>query len=607
MNDDQRDIEFGRPVPPPRPPAEPPPEPPTGPYPALSGTGAWARPALPPAGEPVAFGDPGSTGVPQEHFPAGESAFGDPGVRVPQEAPPAGETFFGDPGHDDPFGDPQGPSPERTGADGGPVPGRRSRRAARREPAFGGVLQAVGRFAAHRYGTAALILLAAASLYGVAEITRPGPAPAHRGGVVPVEAAVAVCPDAAKAEITVASTGRGDGEAVVRDPVGKVLTTLDAPGTAWTSTRAQTAKRKGPLVVDASGAHAAGLAAVQTTEDRRGLSGARCAAPGTDHWFVTPGPGEGDVELHLANADDVPATVDVHAISDQGSLATTDGKSLEVPGQAARVVRIGRGPDGLGSVAAGTGVIALRVTATTGRVAAAVRTDLGSRGADWVPASAGPARALVLPGVPPGGGRRTLYVGAPGEADARVRIKVVTEDGVFAPEGQDTLEVPADTVMSLDLETSLGGRAAAVVLTSGRELVAGLQAGGEEVSYGAAAAPLGEGSTVAGSQKGSTLLLTAPEAAAVVRVTPLDKAGPGTAQEVRLAAGRTVEVPVDAAAVRVEPLAGSGPVYGARFRVVKSGRSRTATLLVLGPDPASVRLPAVGGSLTAVLTDPGGS
>ncbi|GAA0957219.1 DUF5719 family protein [Actinocorallia libanotica] len=610
MNDDDwRDIEFGRPLPPPRPSADPDPDPDplTRSWPAPSGTGAWARP---PVGEPAPFGGPGTERPPVEP-PAdgGTVTFGAVDMtRAPAESPYAGGPA--DPAEPDPAVPGHGPFPEASGegpAAEVPAPGRRSRRAARRkEPALGGALQAFGRFAGHRYGAAALILLAAAALYGVAEVSRPGPAPAHLGENVPVDAAVAVCPDAAKAEITVASTGRGEGEAVVRDTVGKVMTTLDAPGTVWTTTKAQTAKRTGPLVVEASGAHAAGLAAVQTGQEKKGLTGARCSAPGTDHWFVTPGPGEGTVDLHLANADDIPATVDIHAISDEGGLATTDGKSLEVPGGASRVVRIGRSVDGLGTVAAGTGVLALRVTATTGRVAAAVRADLGGRGVDWVPATAGPSRELVLPGVPPGGGRRTLYVGAPGEADARVRINVITEDGVFAPEGRDTLDIPADTVMTLDLETSLGGRAAAVVLTSDRELVAGLQAGGEEVSYGAAAEPLAAGATVADARKGSTLLLTAPRDAAVVRVTPLGRSGPEAGQEVRLAAGRTVEVPVDAAAVRIEPLPGSGPVHGARWRTVKSGGSRTATLLVLGPAPERLRLPAVGGSLTAVLPGPDG-
>ncbi|MEO3786627.1 DUF5719 family protein [Actinocorallia sp. B10E7] len=583
MNEDQRDIEFGRPLPPPRPSAEPVEGPLTGPYATPSAeTGAWARafPAPPETRSSTLFGEPSAEPSSGPFPEAGSSAlFSEP------SAEPSG-----------------GPFPEPAE----PAPGRRGRRAAqRKEPALGGALQAFGRFAAHRYGTAALILLAAAALYGVTGISRPGPAPAHRGAVVPVEEALAVCPDAAKARVAVASTGEGAGKAVVRDPLGKTVTTLDGPGTAWASTPAQTAKRKGPLVVDATGARAEGLTAFQTTQDKRSLSGTRCAEPGTDHWFVTPGPGEGTVDLHLTNADEVPATVDVHAISDEGSLTTTDGKSLEVPGQASRVVKIGRSPEGLGVIAAGTGVIALRVTATGGRVAAAVRTSLGGRGVDWVPATAGPSRELVLPGVPAGGGRRTLYVGAPGDADARVKIKVITEDGVFAPEGQDTLDVPADTVIALDLETSLGGRAAAVVLTSGRELVAGLQAGGDDVSYGAAAEPLGPGATVADARKGSTLLLTAPEGAARVRVTPLGTAGAEAPQEVRLEAGRTVEVPVAAEAVRIEPLPGSGPVYGARFLIVKSGRFRTATLLALGPAPERIRLPAVGGSLTAVVSDPG--
>ncbi|MCD0451193.1 DUF5719 family protein [Actinocorallia sp. API 0066] len=356
------------------------------------------------------------------------------------------------------------------------------------------------------------------------------------------------------------------------------------------------------------------MEAAHTVVGKRGVESAPCTAPGTEHWFVTPGPGDGPLDLHVTNVDDAPASVDLEAISDDGSLDTTDGKALEIPPRSTRVIGIGETLDGLGPIASDARVMALRVTATSGRVAAAVHADAGRRGLDWATAAAPPARHVIVPGVPGGSGTRTLFVGTPSRDDARVEIRVITADGVFAPEGQGLLDVPAGTVIPVDLEAALGGKPAAVELRSTKPLVAGLAAGGYDLGLGASAVPLDGGTTAVGAlpaagatrvkaaaRETASVVLTAPERDAVVEITPLVP-GQGAPAEVRIPAGRTVEVPFTATAVRIVPKAGSGPVYGARVLTVKAGQRRDhRTVRTLVPAPLEIRLPPVSDSLTSVI------
>ncbi|WP_460366621.1 DUF5719 family protein, partial [Actinocorallia lasiicapitis] len=405
--------------------------------------------------------------------------------------------------------------------------------------------------------------------------------------------AVVACPEVGGGRIGVVSAGEAKGEGVVRDgkeaAVGKA-----AAGSAWSGS----VPKRGGLVVRAEGGAAAGLAVDTTLKTKQGVGGARCGAPGTEHWFVTPGAGSGKIDLHLANVDDRDASVDVIAISDAGRIDTPDGHTFTVDAHENRVIHLDKNGDGLGLPAVDSRMLAIKVVATSGRVAAAVKVDLGAKGYDWAPASAAPARTVILPGLPGGSGARTLFVAVPGEADARVKIQAVTAGGVFVPEGQDVLDAPAETVTPVDLESALVGKPAALVLTADRPIVAGFQAGGDDVSLGAGAAPLTGPTTLADAREGSTLLLTAPEGPARVRVTPVTSAGRGKPQEHELGAQRTLEIPQDSDALIVEPL--QGTVYGARVVSLKSGKDRFVTVQPLTPTPVTLRLPPVADSLTAI-------
>jgi Family of unknown function (DUF5719) len=454
----------------------------------------------------------------------------------------------------------------------------------------------MNRLPGNRFALAALVVLALAALYGVASFARPAASAPRRSVAVPVTSAYAACPDTHGARVSAVTPpgARGPGKAWVAG----TPTVLTAPGTAWS---ADVTKNAGPWTFAAYGSLAPGLTVEQTTSDG-GLAGTRCVQPAADLWFAGPGPGDAhDVGLYLTNVDDRPVTAVVGALSPEGSIETPDGQNyVQVDPHSTRLVQVGVQVEGFGEAAADTKLIALHVHAISGRIAAAVRVER-KKGADWLPATA-PGNQVIVPGVPSGEGHRRLLIAVPGRDEVGVSVQGLSRDGAFAPIGQRTLQAPALAVTPFDL--GLGGKAAALRLVSNRPIVAALEADeGDDFAVTAATSPLratGQGGAVglvADDRDKTTLLLTTPGPAAVVRLTQIMAQGPtGTAQDVKVPAGHTVEVamPPPAGAddygltVVVRP--GSGPVYAARLLKIKK---RGLTVLPIPPARMSAPLPPV--------------
>ncbi len=445
------------------------------------------------------------------------------------------------------------------------------------------------RLPGNRFALAALIALAVAALYGVASFARPAASepPGPRRVVPP--AATAVCPAPSDTRVSAVTSPQSHGLGRVQVAGGPP--SLTKPGTAWS---AKAKKGSGTWTFDASGALAPGLT-VEQTSTHGALEGVRCAEPAADQWFMGPGPAEAKyVDLSLSNADDRNVSVSVEGLSEDGSLESVGGHDIPVGGHTTRVIHVGKEPDGLGDVASGVKIIALRVHAANGRIAAAVRVQR-KKGADWLPATR-PGSNLVVPGVAPGTGARRLLVAVPGRDEATVEVEIMSPDGTFVPAGQRILQAAALAVTPLDL--GLGGKPAGIRLVSDHPIVASLVAEQDDDFAVSAAVPaLGEGGLVAGDQDRSSLLLTAPETAAVVRVTQIMAQGSAaTGKDVRVPAGRTIEVtmpsPASAGgyALSVVPRPGSGRVYAARFLKVKH---QGITLLPIGPARTSILLPFV--------------
>lgn len=465
----------------------------------------------------------------------------------------------------------------------------------------------------HRYGITALVLLAVPALYGAGELTRPSAAPAHpRDSAVPVQSAVVACQGVDGARVGVLSPRRGSGQTDVSViPYRSALAGPAWPGTPWF----QQPHGADTLAVRASGMAASGLEAEQTrlvkTGDERGLTGARCSEPGTDLWFLGPGPaGAKKIDVYLANVDAQPALADVQALSDVGPMVSAEGGGVAIEPYTSHMITIGQGAEGLAQIVDPAQVLALHVRVSTGRVAAAVRVlvDKG-KGVGWEPMVGAPATDLVVPGIPGGQGSRQLLIAVPGEADAKVRLQVITAAGTAVPSavpGDGAVSAPAQTVTAVPLEASLSGKPAAIRLTADRPILAGFtmdEGGG--IAYGTAIPPLGAaGGVVAdASPPGTTdsaLLLTAPGAAATVRLTTVTAQGPApNPQVVRVEAGRTLEVRLSAppdSGLLIQPDAHSGPVYAAR----RLTADKLLTLLPIPPAATTITVPPVGESLTAV-------
>lgn len=450
----------------------------------------------------------------------------------------------------------------------------------------------MNRVPGNRFALAGLVVLALLALYGVASFARPAESAPRPGVSVPVTSAYAACPDTHHARVSALTPpgAHGSGQAWV--PGTSVA--LGTPGTAWST---DVKKNAGPWPFAAYGSMAPGLTVEQTTSDG-GLAGTRCSGPAADLWFAGPGPADAkDVSLYLTNVDDRPVTAVVFGLSTDGSIETPQGQDDVLVGpHSTRKVQVGVDVEGFGEAAAGTKVIALHVRAATGRIAAAVRVDR-AKGADWLPAST-PGTSVTVPGVPSGSGHRRLLIAVPGQDEAAVNVQGITPDGTFAPTGGPELQAPSLAVTSFDL--GLGGKPAALRLVANRPIVAALVADdGDDFAVTAATPPLGEGRVglVADDRDRTSMILTAPGKAATVRLTQIMEQGQaGTAQDVNVPAGRTLEVKMpppagaDAYAYAIVPRPGSGPVYAARLLKIKK---QGITVLPVGPAPTTASLPPV--------------
>lgn len=493
-----------------------------------------------------------------------------------------------------------------------------------------------------RPGTALLLALLLLLGLGLAtDLTAPvrpprtGTAPAGQPRPeVPLARSDAVCPLAetgatAQSAVTVAAPGGpGAGRAAADGPGSARLETLDGdllsaavppPGSGSVAAPGGRA-----VVARASGAAAPGLAAgvlTRSTEDAaRGLLGAACVPPASDFWFVGSGAVVGQRgRVYLTNPEAAPAVVDLTLYGPDGPVSAPAGRGIAVDSGAQQVML-------LDALAPGTPVFAVHVRARTGRVAAAVRDQqvegLTPRGADWVPATAPPARRLLVAGVVAGSGERRLQVVAPGESDAIVKVRLLTAGGSIAPAGLDVLEVRAGTVAEVDLADATRGQAAAVALDSDVPVAAAVlvraQGSGPltDVAWTSASRPLRPGRpgvlplVRSGPGTSTGLLLAAPGRDATVTLAPLPPAA-GTPTEVRVPGGSQVLVDLGTvttaadAALNLTPAAGSGPVAAVGAVSESEARGPLLTLVPVEPGRFSVAVPRVSADLSTGLRGAG--
>ncbi|GAA3607459.1 DUF5719 family protein [Microlunatus ginsengisoli] len=248
-----------------------------------------------------------------------------------------------------------------------------------------------------------------------------------------------------------------------------------------------------PLLLQATGAmstaSSGAILASADTGELTGLSAAPCTSPSTSQWFVGVGAETTNrTELVLSNPDDAQAEVDLRFFGQSGRVVVPGSPGLVVPAHASRTVS-------LESLVAQTGPLSVWVRATSGRVSAMAR-DLRSvgltpAGADWHPASIGPRRALVVPGVPAGAGARQLQLVNPSMTRALVTVSVLGATGAFSPVGAEQVEVPPESTVSASLDPGLAGQGAGIGLAADRPVSAAVvsTSSGTDADTGSAALP----------------------------------------------------------------------------------------------------------------------
>jgi hypothetical protein len=490
---------------------------------------------------------------------------------------------------------------------------------------------------------AGLVLVALGAIGGVAQLGRSAaaPAPASSPAVtrqVPVTAAARACPPApggGAAPVALLAGGAsatGTGKRGQKDqveftalpPAGLPVRAAgpvraQSPGALWTQTLpavAAAGKKDTPAAqgwsVAGGGTMAQGMEAELTQGS--GLASVRCAEPGSDLWFLGPGQlnGSSQIQLDLMNVDSTAASVDVSVINDGGQVQAGGDNGITVPPHQTVT-------KSLSSLAHGSSVLAIEVHTSIGRVAADVSAE--SHGTtSWLPGTASPSTRLVIPGVPPSGSTAGLFVAAPGTSTAKVTVTAITPQGQIRPFGSQSVDLPGQSASYVTL-SPLGGTTAALQLTSNVPVVAAVLVPGSGPGVlTSATAPIREQAIVAGNTSGAgmaaSVMLSAPGAAARVRLTEIAPAGRGGtdgtgsvtfSQVVLVKAGRTLAAPVKAPkgarnasafAVVITPLAGSGPVYAAR--VETKDRSTVISIIPAASALATISLPPVRDSYDAI-------
>lgn len=327
------------------------------------------------------------------------------------------------------------------------------------------------------------------------------------------------------------------------------------------------------------GTLAPGLVADQWGRDPggrgRGQASTACSPAASEFWFVGGGAIAGRVtRIVLVNPDETAAVADVIVRGPGGIIDAPAGRGLVIKGQDRLVLR-------LDVLAPGVSATAVQVLARTGRVGASVddeqQSGLANVGTDWVPQAAPPATRVYVPGVINGPGARVLSIAAPGPDDAIVNVRVISADGTYAPAERSQIEVPSDSVVTIDMAPILKKQAATLELTADVPIIAGMRMFfGNETAFSAGAQPFSGPAAVSGlpvrAATDVRLTITAPEGSADVDVTLLPYRGGKDAAEVtpprriHIDSGRlryirlTPPAGVDWYTAVVTPVEGSGPV-----------------------------------------------
>ncbi|HET7174350.1 MAG TPA: DUF5719 family protein [Nocardioidaceae bacterium] len=323
------------------------------------------------------------------------------------------------------------------------------------------------------------ILALAVSGASMAAVQRSRAAPppvAAAGTTVAVRSALLACPQSptdrsTRARLIAVAPPGGSAGSVGVDafgaPPAQQLADATSPGA--TLSRKLVHDRQVPAVlVRGSGGGAPGLTAAQWSTysgpAHSGLAASWCLAPATSWWFAGVSTRIGTTsQLVVSNPSPALAVFDVQLFGHRGAIDAVGARGIGVAPHSRTVLDLAR-------FAPSRAALTLHVIATTGRVAAAVRTTslrgITPVGSEWVPPAAQPApRALVGP-APGGRLHRQLVVTNPGDRQAVVSLRFAERAGTFTSTKVRDLSIPPGGVVTRNIEPALGTAAGALRLTS---------------------------------------------------------------------------------------------------------------------------------------------
>lgn len=306
------------------------------------------------------------------------------------------------------------------------------------------------------------------------------PEPSREPDVVTTTTATLSCPESPRTEQTQtnllavtpasadpASTGDGSGEVtVLSKSESKPLGQLTAPGTP-ASVELTPADRPATLV-QASGDLAPGVAAAQWSTQRKnagnGLSASLCQSAADEWNFGAVSTAVGaTTRLVVTNPTPAVAVFDLTFFGPDGQVDAIGARGIALAPQS-------RESYDLAQFAPGVEAMAMNLTVDSGRVVAAVHTDLiegnDATGSEWIAPGLPPATELLVnPGFA-SGTEQELQIANPTGREALVQVQLVSKNGPFAPTKLKDLQVDPFSVVTEDLSDLLDKEASAVHVTS---------------------------------------------------------------------------------------------------------------------------------------------
>lgn len=280
------------------------------------------------------------------------------------------------------------------------------------------------------------------------------------------------------------------------------------------------------LVVAGEDEPAAGLAAARVGE----IAATDCGAPVPEQWWTGLGaqPRHNTV-IELVNPDAGPAVADFDVLGSTGVLDVETLRGVRVPGHSTVALD-------LGEIVPRRTDLAVRMAVSRGRLVASAWDEVdelgrGDSAGDWMSAQAAPAERSTLLGLAPGRGARELMVANFGESEARVSLRIVTEESTFTPDGLDEIVVRPGAVEQVTLDELLGSQVAegavGLALEASGPVAATLRSFvGGDLSHAVVGTPVDGRAVALPPASGRTALLLADAAArGVAKVTSYDVKG----------------------------------------------------------------------------------